>query len=89
MHKGNYSTIPSTGDYDILLCRRCERNGEECVHGRTRIKFMHGSSARYDLGFSKDQTWMRTAGRASMYLPSSDLADSHEPLFVLISLRAL
>lgn len=30
-----------------------------------KLKFRHGSSARYDTDFAKDQTWVRVSGKCT------------------------
>ncbi|KIX07884.1 uncharacterized protein Z518_02538 [Rhinocladiella mackenziei CBS 650.93] len=45
-------------------CKQCERLGEKCRRGKGKLKFRHGSSARYDATFSKDQTWLEQTKNA-------------------------
>ncbi|KAL1981843.1 hypothetical protein VTN96DRAFT_2088 [Rasamsonia emersonii] len=49
-------------DYDLEQCQRCRRSNQQCVRGRnnTKIRFRHGSHARYGLTFAKDQHWLKT-----------------------------
>ncbi|KAK5058543.1 hypothetical protein LTR84_010806 [Exophiala bonariae] len=47
-------------DYHQLVCTRCQKNGERCIRSAERIKFRHGSSARYDVkGFAASQIWLK------------------------------
>ncbi|KAJ9268289.1 transcriptional regulator family: Fungal Specific TF [Paecilomyces variotii] len=39
-------------------CQRCLKAGQECVRHPRRVKFRHGSTAKYDSEFSRDQIWM-------------------------------
>ena len=52
-------------DYEDDVCSRCVRNGTACFRSKSHIKFRHGSSKRYDSGFSKQQVWLRTSGSSS------------------------
>ncbi|KAL2013704.1 hypothetical protein VTN00DRAFT_1229 [Thermoascus crustaceus] len=46
-------------------CLRCQRSGRECVRRSSRLRFRHGSSARYDHEFSKDQVWLSSSNNGS------------------------
>ncbi|KAK6387103.1 hypothetical protein LTS17_000369 [Exophiala oligosperma] len=43
---------------DNPRCKQCERLGGRCRRGRGKLKFRHGSSARYDENFPGTQTWL-------------------------------
>ncbi|QKX62809.1 uncharacterized protein TRUGW13939_09974 [Talaromyces rugulosus] len=43
------------------VCRRCEQSQASCVWGLPKIRFRHGSSAKYDADFAADQTWLNSA----------------------------
>ncbi|KAK4944891.1 hypothetical protein LTR10_015810 [Elasticomyces elasticus] len=45
-------------DDNYPKCKQCERLGGRCRRGKGKLKFRHGSSARYDATFAKDQTWL-------------------------------
>ncbi|KAL2432635.1 hypothetical protein ABEF95_014193 [Exophiala dermatitidis] len=45
-------------------CKQCERLGGKCRRAKGKIKFRHGSSARYDATFSKDQPWLEQTKNA-------------------------
>ncbi|KAH8690308.1 hypothetical protein BGW36DRAFT_390575 [Talaromyces proteolyticus] len=47
------------------ICERCERTGVSCIWGQTRIRFRHGSSARYDADFADDQPWLKSDGHVN------------------------
>ncbi|KAL4878206.1 hypothetical protein BJY04DRAFT_114643 [Aspergillus karnatakaensis] len=47
-------------DNESEACRTCQKTGEACERTITKIRFRHGSSARYDSLFDKDQVWIRT-----------------------------
>lgn len=51
-------TDRSLGDDSRPKCKQCERLGQKCRRGKGKLKFRHGSSARYDTSFAKDQTWL-------------------------------
>ncbi|KAK6384357.1 hypothetical protein LTS17_001920 [Exophiala oligosperma] len=47
-------------DYASSVCARCQKSGEKCIRTADRVKFRHGSSAKYDSkGFAASQVWVR------------------------------
>lgn len=58
MHILLFSTDSNAGDDTRPKCKQCERLGQKCRRGKGKLKFRHGSSARYDATFAKDQTWL-------------------------------
>jgi len=46
------------GDDSGTTCQRCLKAGQECVRHPRRVKFRHGSTAKYDSEFSRDQIWV-------------------------------
>ncbi|EXJ83518.1 hypothetical protein A1O1_07141 [Capronia coronata CBS 617.96] len=56
--------LTTSGDDNYPRCRQCERLGGKCRRAKGKLKFRHGSSARYDATFSKDQTWLEQTKNA-------------------------
>ncbi|KAE8365016.1 hypothetical protein BDV27DRAFT_157314 [Aspergillus caelatus] len=47
------------GDDQSETCRACQKTGDVCERTASKIRFRHGSSAKYDSLFGNDQVWLR------------------------------
>ncbi|MCJ1304012.1 hypothetical protein MMC08_006824, partial [Hypocenomyce scalaris] len=54
------------GDEARPICGRCKRSGDECLRAVSKLRFRHGSSARYDSDFADDQIWLSTSGNGTL-----------------------
>ncbi|KAL4867816.1 hypothetical protein BDV12DRAFT_186373 [Aspergillus spectabilis] len=54
----------ATGDDESDTYRACPKTDDECERAISKIRFRHGSSAKYDSLFGKDQVWLRTSIRS-------------------------
>ncbi|KAE8163285.1 hypothetical protein BDV40DRAFT_311860 [Aspergillus tamarii] len=72
INKGHLHQVQICDD-ESETCRACQKTGNVCERTASKIRFRHGSSAKYDSSFGNDQVWLRTNKRSKFdFVDESD-----------------
>ncbi|OBT81366.1 hypothetical protein VE02_10173 [Pseudogymnoascus sp. 03VT05] len=55
-----------TSDDNDSTCKLCHRLNTLCVRNKDKLKFRHGSTARYDAAFKTDQPWFKQSSNTKL-----------------------
>ncbi|OBT96568.2 hypothetical protein VE01_05322 [Pseudogymnoascus verrucosus] len=55
-----------TTDDNDSTCKLCRRLNAPCVRNKDKLKFRHGSTARYDAAFKTDQPWFTQSSNTKL-----------------------